>query len=361
MVNYDDLAAQNNGGVDTSDLTKLFVGVISQGTLGNPTDFMPTESSLIESMDELQAAAHDNGAMFLAGIGGKLHYAISFANTFKHPDGTTEQAGTQRIVTGYNAKGQPKYKTVRNKFAKMTISIEGDTQILHKIAQINLGPVDEAAVNPTPFQLTDLNNSVEQNIVTNDTANFDTVVSPTPTEVVNIAPPILTPPSPEILHVAETFKRTPADLTAMGVTISTTHDEAKNNQIPVRFFYTPSGGVGHPAYLEIGASIDIPAGATEISLQAAQNYIRNTPAQYLVETSQNLNQFTSGLGLTPQNQETIYKQILKLDKLFYTDVSSQQILSGVLPDTGVVWAYRGKDGHIETNVPLKQVLAGSFD
>lgn len=355
MIDYDALAAQNNGAVDTSSLSKVFVGVISQGTLGHAADFTPTVGGLIESIDQLQAAAHDNGANYLAALPGLLHYAISFTSSFKHPDGTIEQSQTQKIVSGYTAKGAPKYKTVRNKFAKMTISIKADSGVLHKIAEVNLGPVDAATVNPTPFQLTDLHASIQQNIFSQDTGDFHTLVSPTQTDVVNVAPPQATPLTPEDSHLIQVFGLTPEQLLATGVKLSKTRFEAENNQIPVRFFLDAGRGPGFPKTLYVGTSVDVPYGQTELSLSAAQQMIRNTPPGYLVEMSQNVNTILDGLHLTRENQADIYSKLFVLTNLGYPAVTSQQIINGNLPATGVVWAYQDKDGHILVQVPLTQI------
>lgn len=355
MIDYDALAAQNNGAVDTSSLSKVFVGVISQGVLGEVKDFVPVVVGLITSMDQLQQIAHDNGSAYVANLPGKLHYTISFSSSFKHPDGSVEQSQTQKIVTGYTTKGVPKYKTIRNKFAKMTISIKNDAGILHKISEINLGAVDATAVNPTPFQLTNLQSNIQANIVTKDTGDFHTLVSPTTTEIVNTPPAAPTNLTPQGEHVAQSFGLTPEQLLATGVKLSTTRAEAENNQIPVRFFLDAGKGVGFPKTLYVGTSTNVPFGTQEIDAATARALIQSIPNGYLVEMGQRVNDFLDTLGLTRENQGDIYAKLLVLTNLSYPQVTSQQILSGNLPATGIVWAYKDVNGNILTQIPLTQI------
>lgn len=355
MVDYDAIAASVGGAAAPQAKVQVFTGIISAGVLGAPQDFAPTKSDLIQSMDDLETEAHKNAADFLVSLPGHLRYSIKFGTSFKNPDGSVDQATTQQVVSGYTKKNVPKYKTVKNKFAIMTISLVGDQGQIHKVKEINLGPVDAATVTPTQFQLNGLNTNIQTNIITTDTGDFHTLVSPTPTDVVNTPPAPAPTPAEQVAIQNEINANASIGRPAVQV-ISTTYQEALNNLVPVRFMLGQVANGLPEDILYVGASPNILYGTTEITLQAAQDLIRNTPPERRVGKGGNpaLNAQVNYLQLPGTTTPVPYRFLL-LEALGGFTGTFDDILSGRIPASEFVAAFRSSTGEVLTFVPLSTI------
>jgi len=144
---------------------KIFTGVVSQGTLGTGNDFVARETDLIESEEELKAAMQNNLAAYVTAIPNKLIYELKIVSTVTTSDGIKRTGSAQKIISGYLKSGQPKYKTVRNKFAILNIYIMADGGRKTKISQIILGPTDAVKLNPTQETLSTTESAVRADLI----------------------------------------------------------------------------------------------------------------------------------------------------------------------------------------------------
>lgn len=143
---------------------RVFTGVISQGVLGNATSFTPRPDDLIQSVSELQTAAHNNLAPFIAALPGRIVYEIKIMSSITTKDGFTQRGTSQRIVSGYHKNGEPKYRTVINKFAVMNLFIKTDQNTKTKISSIVLGPTDAVKFQPVSNDLASVESAIRADI-----------------------------------------------------------------------------------------------------------------------------------------------------------------------------------------------------
>lgn len=161
----------------TSTPIKVFTGVVSQGVLGDKLVFTPRENDLIEDVAELNDSAHNNLVPFLTSLPSRVTYELKIVSSVVTSDGFRRVGTTQRVVTGTYANGQPKYKTVTNKFAVLDLFIKTSTGSRTKLSSIVLGPVDSARFQITNTELASLAVALQGDIVTTRLADVQNVSS----------------------------------------------------------------------------------------------------------------------------------------------------------------------------------------
>ncbi|MHB1316359.1 MAG: hypothetical protein ACYCZW_00700 [Minisyncoccota bacterium] len=159
----------------TSTPIKVFTGVVSQGVLGDKLVFTPRENDLIEDVAELNDSAHNNLVPFLTSLPSRVTYELKIVSSVVTSDGFRRVGTTQRVVTGTYANGQPKYKTVTNKFAVLDLFIKTSTGSRTKLSSIVLGPVDSARFQITNSELASLAVALQGDIVTTRLADVQNV------------------------------------------------------------------------------------------------------------------------------------------------------------------------------------------
>lgn len=167
---------------------KVFTGIVSQGTLGKGLEFQARPDDLIENLDELRTAAANNLAPFLASLPSKVVYEVKVVSSIVTKDGFRQRGTTQQVLTGYYKNGQPKYKTVTNKFATLILYILTDKGSRTKITSVVLGPVDSARLQVGANDITALEKELPKLVTTQDVNEINTIFSDTPTDVVQNEP-----------------------------------------------------------------------------------------------------------------------------------------------------------------------------
>lgn len=128
----------------STNIPKVYTGIVSQGVIGKGIEFTPRPDDLIESVEELQQAAANNLAPFLQALTSKIVYEIKIVSSVLTKDGFKQTGTVQQIKTGQTATGAPKYKTVVNKFATLNLYVMTDKGVRSKITTIVLGPTNSA-------------------------------------------------------------------------------------------------------------------------------------------------------------------------------------------------------------------------
>lgn len=168
----------------TTPTVKVFTGVVSQGVVGAGLTFQPRIDDLIEDVNELRSAAANNLAPFLAALPAKVTYEIKVVSSIVTANGFRQTGTTQKVQTGTNKDGTPKYKTVTNKFATLILYILTDRGTRTKLSTVVLGPVDSARFTVTSNDLITLAQDLPKIVTTSNTDDIDKVISNTPTETV---------------------------------------------------------------------------------------------------------------------------------------------------------------------------------
>lgn len=174
---------------------QIYTGVIAAGTLGLPQEFVARSDDMIDSIDELTAAAKNNLAAFVAALPGKFYYEVSIVPTVKTKAGTTVKGGAVQILTGYTTKGVPKYKTIYNKFAVLKVGVQDANGKSVALGTITLGPTNASQFNPTPTDLSSVNSDISANLFTSDISSVQTVIAPQGLAVATVAPANPNPPT----------------------------------------------------------------------------------------------------------------------------------------------------------------------
>lgn len=172
----------------TTSAPKIFTGVISQGTLGAATSFAPRPDDLISSLSELESAAANNLAPFIASLPGRIKYEIKIVSSVTGSDGFTQRGTTQRIQIDTFANGQPKYKTVTNRFAVMTLYIVNKSGGKTKLADITLGPTDAVNFQPAASDIGVVESFLQSNVHTSDISSIANVVPASPAAATSSTP-----------------------------------------------------------------------------------------------------------------------------------------------------------------------------
>lgn len=182
---------------------KVFTGIVSQGTLGAGLTFTPRPDDIIESIDELQTAVQNNLAPFLVALPAKVVYEVKIVSSVTTKDGFRQTGQAQRVLSGYATDGTPRYKTVINKFATLTIFVLTDKGTRTKISTIILGPTDAMKFQPSQNHLTMLEKNIQTSVVTSNISEINTIQTTVPITVqAPAAPPpaipLPTPPAPAV-------------------------------------------------------------------------------------------------------------------------------------------------------------------
>ena len=190
--------------------TKIFTGILSQGTLGEGLTFIPRPDDMIESVAELQEASENNLASFLVSFPSKIVYEIKIVSSVVTRDGFRQTGDTQQVIRAYKSDGTPLYRTVRNKFAVLTLFVLTDRGIRSKIATVILGPTDAAKLNPAQNVLRALEGEIQANILTTDVSEIKTLATSSPVTVqapspAPLPPPRIAPPSPEPVGARKSY------------------------------------------------------------------------------------------------------------------------------------------------------------
>lgn len=167
--------AQNTGTSKT--ITKVFTGIVSQGTIGAGLSFQARPDDMIESVDELKTAAANNLAPFLASLPGKVVYEVKVVSSITTKDGFKQTGTVQKLVTGKNKNGTLRYKTVSNKFATLVLYALTDKGSRARLTTIVLGPVDSAKLTVAQNDLRSLETQLPGLVTTtniNDIKNIQT-------------------------------------------------------------------------------------------------------------------------------------------------------------------------------------------
>lgn len=161
---------------------RVVSGIVSQGIIGSTAAFTPRPDDLIEDENELKEAAHTNISPFIAALGSRLSYEIKIVPSVKTADGFTQRGTAQRVISGYNRDGSPKYRTVINKFAVAYIYVRTEKGSQTKITTLVLGPVDSVRFQAANVDIQAVATSVQQNIITPAT---EVIAAPTTRSATN--------------------------------------------------------------------------------------------------------------------------------------------------------------------------------
>lgn len=131
-------------GAPNSSSVKVFTGIVSQGVVGKGAEFVARPDDLIESIDELKQAAAINLASYLESLLTKVVYEVKIVSSIVTKDGFKQTGTTQRIESGKDTYGYPKYKTVTNRFAQVVVYALTDKNVRTKLTTINIGPTNSA-------------------------------------------------------------------------------------------------------------------------------------------------------------------------------------------------------------------------
>lgn len=183
----------------STNTTKVFTGIVSQGVVGQGLVFTPRPDDMIDSVEELRNAAANNLAPFLSSLLGKIVYEVKVVSSVITKDGFKQTGTTQRIQTGTDQYGNPKYKTVTNKFATLVVYAITDKGVRAKLTTIVLGPVNSAKLTVGQNDLRTLETQLPADITTTDinmikgieTANPITVSTPP-----QVQTPVIVTPTP---------------------------------------------------------------------------------------------------------------------------------------------------------------------
>jgi len=155
--------------------TKVFTGIVSQGVVGAGLVFTARPDDLIESIDELRTAAANNLAPYLNTVLSKIVYEVKVVSSIITKDGFKQTGTTQRVQTGTYSNGQPKYKTVTNKFATLVVYAITTTGSRAKLTTIVLGPVDSAKLTVGQNDLRELETNLTKEVTTTNIKDIETV------------------------------------------------------------------------------------------------------------------------------------------------------------------------------------------
>ena len=159
------------GGSTTSGAStapKVYTGIVSQGVLGRGLEFIPRQDDLIESAEELKAAAANNLSPFLQSLLGKIVYEVKIVSSIITKEGFKQTGVVQQVRNGSYADGKPKYKSVYNKFATMDLYVITDKGARSKISTIVLGPTDSARLNLGTNELRSIEAAIPDLVFTKD-------------------------------------------------------------------------------------------------------------------------------------------------------------------------------------------------
>lgn len=222
---------------------KVYTGVVANGTLGLPAEFIARPDDMIEDTDELKAAAKNNLASFVQALPGRFYYELGIVNTVKTKGGFSQKGGAVRVVSGYNKDGSPRYKTVYHKFAVLRVGVTDENGRTVKLGSITLGPVNVVTYQPTGEQLRVIENSITPELFTSDINEVREVSSPQPVTVSQPPPPTIVSPIPTSQNAPQSTAQVLPDtsLVVLPVTIHT----------PSSGLFRTAGGYGNEIYRQL--------------------------------------------------------------------------------------------------------------
>ena len=176
---------------------KVFTGIVSQGTLGAGLSFTPRPDDIIDSLADLQFAAQNNLAPFLVALPSKIVYEVKIVSSVTSTAGFRQSGAAQRIISSYATDGTPRYKTIINKFATLTLFVLTDKMTRTKISTIVLGPTDALKFQPTTDNLRTLEKDIQASVTTSDVRDIATLQTSNPITVQAPPPPPPAIPTPE--------------------------------------------------------------------------------------------------------------------------------------------------------------------
>lgn len=174
---------------------QIYTGVISQGTLGLPQEFVARPDDMIQNQDELVAAAKNNLASFVSALPGRFYYELSIASTYRTKAGTSVKGDAVKVVSGYYKNGNPRYKTIYYKFAIMKLGVTDENGRNIKLGTINLGPINVVDFRPTQTDLAAAQDTIKSETFTSDLSSVTTVLAPGVTTVTSTPPANPNPPT----------------------------------------------------------------------------------------------------------------------------------------------------------------------
>jgi hypothetical protein len=225
--------------VNVAPITKVFTGIVSQGVVSAGLSFTPRPDDLIESVEELRTAASNNLAPFLAALLGKVVYEVKVVSSVISKDGFKQTGTTQKIQTGTFTNGQPKYKTVTNKFATLVVYALTDKGSRAKLTTIVLGPTNSAKLTVAQNDLQALQNELPKLVTTNDVNEITNIINTT--DAFNTTtgapnPDYIAPTAPVVAQ------GTPSGLTAGQLAYYRSHlSEGSIASVAGRIFFVKSG------------------------------------------------------------------------------------------------------------------------
>lgn len=175
--------ATSGSSVSIPTITKVFTGIVSQGVVGQGLVFTARPDDMIESADELRQAAANNLAPYLNTLLGKIVYEVKVVSSIITKEGFKQTGTTQRIQYGTYSNGQPKYKSVTNKFATLVVYALTDKGSRAKLTTIVLGPTDSAKLTVGQNDLRTLETELPALVTTTDINEINVIKTDTPTVV----------------------------------------------------------------------------------------------------------------------------------------------------------------------------------
>lgn len=192
---------------------KVFTGVVTQGVLADNTPVLAREDDLIENLTELELGAVSNLVPFIKALPGRVAYEIKIVTSVTDKQGFRREGQKQQIVVGYYKNGNPKYKTITNKWAVMNLYAFGSRGQKTKLDTIILGPINAATFNPSQGDMTAMEGRLKDNILAKSFADVTVMRSDYPLTVLSNAAPLAQPAELVIAvakeATAQTIQQTP--------------------------------------------------------------------------------------------------------------------------------------------------------
>lgn len=149
-------------------LPRVFTGIVAQGVVGKGLVFESRPDDMIESLEELKAAAANNLTPYLNTLLGKIVYEVKVVSSIITKEGFKQTGTTQQIRNGEYQNGTPKYKTVTNKFATLNVFALTDKGTRSKLTTIVLGPTNSAKLTVGQNDLRTVETALPDLVTTTD-------------------------------------------------------------------------------------------------------------------------------------------------------------------------------------------------
>lgn len=163
--------------IKTLPQVQVFTGVLVNGTLGTPGEFVARPDDMIQSIEELKTAANINLASFARALPGNLYYEIAVVPSVKTRGGFTQKGSAIKIVSGYYKDGSPRYKVIYHKFAVLKIGVFDENRRTVRLGTIVLGPVNPVDFQPTTAELATIAGNINAELFTNKIGDVREVIT----------------------------------------------------------------------------------------------------------------------------------------------------------------------------------------